>query len=54
MPAAMLSITHSGFTTWIGVRDFFVRNFCVFDPLSGMDVTIWVAPDGVGLQGNVA
>ena len=54
LPAAMLSVTHSGFTTWIGDLDFFVKNFCVFEPLSGIEVTMWVAPDGVGLQGNSA
>ena len=54
MPAAMLSVTHSGFTTCMGVLDFFVKNFCVFEPLNGIDVTMWVAPDGVGLQGNMA
>lgn len=49
LPAAMLSVTHSGRTTCTRFFDLLVNSFCVFAPLSCCDVRTCVAPDAVCL-----
>ena len=43
LPAEILSITHSGLTTYRFVRLLDLSRFCVLVPLSGCDETICVA-----------
>ncbi len=48
-PASILSVTHSGRTTWVICLAFAFNIFCVFVPFSCCDVKMWVAPDAVCL-----
>jgi hypothetical protein len=50
LPAAILSVTHSGLTTKGFVPLLVVSNLCVLFPLKCWDVTIWVALDADRLR----
>ena len=50
LPAAILSVTHSGLTTKGLVPLLVVSNLCVLFPLKCWDVTIWVALDADRLR----
>lgn len=48
-PVSMLSVIHSGRTTWTMLLEFLDSIFCALDPLSCCEVRICVAPEAVYL-----